>query len=189
MTRNVKRFLAGSLLSLTPSIAFAGQIELGYPDLLSERGEYVSLSEGAVQIPVRKGPSVASVAPAIEDLFVLNQTGVNITRAVQILTGTIVGIWGTNPVTTGTYGGYQISAPAPTPAPPTLIQQYYYTVDPANPAGSKTCVWRVEVVDNAGACNAQVFFGTYGGAVCTVDAAQSFIDPVTCQTQIVTIMQ
>ncbi|CAM4442183.1 hypothetical protein MYXA107069_13390 [Myxococcus xanthus] len=47
----------------------------------------------------------------------------------------------------------------------------------------------MEVTDNAGACNAQVFFGTYGGAICTVDAAQSSIDPVTCQTQVVTNMQ
>ncbi|NVJ09637.1 hypothetical protein HUW63_30990 [Myxococcus sp. AM001] len=186
MTRNVKRFLAGSLLSLTPSLAFAGQLEYDFPDFLTQRGEYVSVREGVVQIPVRKGPSVEAIGPAIEDFFVLNQTGVDLTLGLQILTGTFNGIWNTHPVPTGTYGGFQVSAPAPTPM---VVQQYYYTVDPANPSGSKTCVWRVEVSDVAGACSAQVFFGTYGGAVCTVDTAQSIIDPVTCQTQIVTNMQ
>ncbi len=42
MTRNVKRFLAVSLLSLTPSIALAGQNEFGDLDFLSQRSEYVS---------------------------------------------------------------------------------------------------------------------------------------------------
>ncbi|MFP2909223.1 hypothetical protein ACLESD_30120 [Pyxidicoccus sp. 3LFB2] len=186
MTRNVKRFLAVSLLSLTPSIALAGQVDYGFPDVLSQRGDYVSLREVAVQVPTLKGPAAQSVAPAIEDFFVLNQTGVSVSLGLQVLTGTLNGIWGTNPVPTGTYGGFQVSAPAPAP---TFSQQYYYTVNPANPAGSKTCVWRVDVSDVAGSCSAQVFYGTYGGAICTLDAAQSFIDPVTCQAQIVTIMQ
>ncbi|GEL72561.1 hypothetical protein [Myxococcus virescens] len=186
MTRNVKRFLAGSLLSLTPSIAFAGQIELDFPDFLTQRSEYVSVREGAVQLPVRKGPSVESIGPAVEDFFVSNQAGVDLTLGIQILTGTYNGTWNTHPVPPGTYGGFQVGAPAPAP---TVVQQYYYTVDPVNPAGSKTCVWRVEVTDNAGTCGAQVFFGTYGGALCTVDETQSSIDPVTCQTQVVTNMQ
>ncbi|WP_426756679.1 hypothetical protein [Myxococcus sp. Y35] len=186
MTRNVKRFLAGSLLSLTPSLALAGQVEQ-YPDFLSGRDEYVSLrAESAVQVPVRKGPSVESVAPALEDLLVYNQTGVDIYLGIQVLTGTLNGVYNPYPVPHANYGGFQVSAPAPTPL---IAQEYYWTVDTANPAGAKTCVWRVEVSDVGGSCSAQVFYGTYGGAVCTLDGAQSFIDPTTCYTQIVTIMQ
>ncbi|MCP3141930.1 hypothetical protein [Pyxidicoccus xibeiensis] len=186
MTRNVKRFLAVSLLSLTPSIAFAGQVEFGFPDLLSQRDEYVSLREEAVQVPVRRGPAVQSIGPALENLLVLNQTGLNISLGLQVLTGTLNGVFNPYPVPTANYGGFQVSAPAPAPL---IAQQYYWTVDPANPAGAKTCVWRVEVSDVGGSCAAQVFSGTYGGASCTVDAVNSFIDPTTCQTQIVTIIQ
>lgn len=186
MTRNVKRFLAASLLSLTPSIALAGQVESGFPDLLSQREEYVSLRAEAVQVPTRRGPAVESIGPAVEDFFVLNQTGLNIFLGLQVVTGTLNGVYNPYPVPTANYGGFQISAPAPAPM---FAQQYYWTVNSANPAGSKTCVWRVEVSDVGGTCSAQVFFGTYGGAVCTLDAAQSFIDPNTCQTQVVTVIQ
>ncbi|RKH64750.1 hypothetical protein [Corallococcus aberystwythensis] len=184
MTRNVKRFLAASLLSLTPSMAFAGQVELGFPDFLSQRNEYVSVREGAIEIPVGKG--VASVGPAVEDLLVINQSGANISLGLQVLTGTLNGVYNPYPVPTANIGGFQVSAPTPAPS---FSQQYYWTVDPANPAGAKTCVWRVDVSDNAGVCSATVYFGTYGGALCTVDAAQSFIDPNTCQAQIVTVIQ
>ena len=183
MTRNVKRFLAASLLSLTPSIALAGQAEFGFPDLLTQRDEYVSLRGEGVQVPTRRGPPVASIGPALENLFVFNQTGLNISLGLQVVTGTFNGVFTPYPVPTATLGGFQVSAPAPAPL---IAQQYYWTVDPANPAGAKTCVWRVEVSDVAGVCSAQVFSGTYGGAVCTVDTVQSFIDPNTCQTQIVT---
>ncbi|WNG59966.1 hypothetical protein F0U59_38535 [Archangium gephyra] len=187
MTRNVKRFLAASLLSLTPSIAVAGQVESGFfLDLLSQRDEYVTLREVAVQIPVLRDAPAASIAPALENLLVLNQTGANISLGLQVLTGTLNGVFNPYPVPTANIGGFQVSAPAPTPL---VAQQYYWTVDPANPAGAKTCVWRVEVSDVAGSCTAQVFFGTYGGAVCTVDAANSFINPTTCETQILTVIQ
>ncbi|MFE8596324.1 hypothetical protein KYC5002_12745 [Archangium violaceum] len=187
MTRNVKRFLAASLLSLTPSIAFAGQVESGFfMDLLSQRDEYVTLREVAVQIPVLRDAPAASIAPAVENLLVLNQTGANISLGLQVLTGTLNGVFNPYPVPTANIGGFQVSAPAPTPL---VAQQYYWTVDPANPAGAKTCVWRVEVSDVGGSCSAQVFFGTYGGAVCTVDAANSFINPTTCETQILTVIQ
>ncbi|WNG19298.1 hypothetical protein [Cystobacter fuscus] len=187
MTRNVKRFLAASLLSLTPSIAFAGQVEAGlFLDLLSQRDEYVTLREEVVQVPVLRNAPVASVAPALENFLVLNQTGANISLGLQVLTGTLNGVFNPYPVPTATYGGFQVSAPAPTPL---VAQQYYWTVDPANPAGAKTCVWRVEVSDVGGSCSAQVFSGTYGGAVCTLDAVNSFIDPTTCQAQIITSIQ
>lgn len=186
MTRNVKRFLAASLLSLTPSIALAGQVESGFPDLLSERDEYVSLRPEGIQIPARRGPAVQSIGPAVEDFFALNQTGLPISLGLQVVTGTLNGVYNPYPAPTGNYGGFQISAPAPAPL---FAQQYYWTVDPANPAGAKTCVWRVEVSDVGGVCSAQVFFGTYGGAICTVDTVNSAIDPNTCQALIITGIQ
>lgn len=114
MTRNVKRFLAGSLLSLTPSIAFAGQIELDFPDFLTQRSEYVSLREGAVQVPVRKGPSVEAIGPAVEDFFVSNQAGVDLHLGIQILTGSFNGTWNTHPVPPAPMVGFR-SAPPPPP--------------------------------------------------------------------------
>ena len=186
MTRNVKRFLAASLLSLTPSIAFAGQGEFGFPDFLSQRDEYVSVREGAVQVPTRRGAPVESIGPAVEDFFVLNRTGATLSLGLITVTGTFNGVYSPYPVPTGNYGGFQISAPAPTPL---IAQEYYWTVNPSNPAGAKTCVWRLEVSDVNGTCSAQLFYGTYGGAICTLDGAQSFIDPTTCQAQIVTNMQ
>jgi hypothetical protein len=186
MTRNVKRFLAATLLSLVPSIALAGAGEYEFPDYLSQRDEFVSLREGAIQVPVRKGPSAESVGPALENLFVFNQTGLNISLGLQIVTGTFNGVFNPYPVPNANLGGFQVSAPTPSP---TVVQQYYWTVNPANPAGSKTCVWRLEVSAATGSCSAQVFFGTYGGAICTLDTVNSFIDPTTCQTQIVTGIQ
>ncbi|QRK10068.1 hypothetical protein JQX13_08215 [Archangium violaceum] len=176
MTRNVKRFLAASLLSLTPSIAFAGQVESGFLDFLSQRDEYVTVREGAVQVPALRNGPVASIAPALE----------NFSLGLQVVTGTFNGVFNPYPVPTANYGGFQVDAPAPTPL---VAQEYYWTVDPANPAGAKTCVWRVEVSDVGGSCSAQVFYGTYGGAVCTLDEANSFINPTTCETQIITIIQ
>ncbi|NOK20032.1 hypothetical protein [Corallococcus carmarthensis] len=184
MTRNVKRFLAASLLSLAPSVAFAGQVELGFPDFLSQRNEYVSVREGSFEIAQVKGG--ASVGPALENLFVSNQSGATISLGLQVVTGTFNGVFSPYPVPTATLGGFQISAPTPAPS---FSQQYYWTVNPANPSAAKTCVWRVDIADSAGTCTATVYYGTYGGAVCTVDAANSFIDINTCQAQIVTIIQ
>ncbi|MFB1484441.1 hypothetical protein [Corallococcus sp. RDP092CA] len=184
MTRNVKRFLAASLLSLAPSVAFAGQVDLGFPDFLSPRNEYVSVREGAFEIAQVKGG--ASVGPAVENLLVSNQSGVNISLGLQVLAGTFNGVFNPYPVPTSSVGGFQVSAPTPAPS---FSQQYYWTVDPSNPAAAKTCVWRVDVADSAGTCTATVYYGTYGGAICTVDALNSFIDPTTCQAQIVTIIQ
>ena len=186
MTRNMRRFLTGSLLSLAPSIALAEQPAFQDADFLFPRNEYVSVKDGAIQIPVRKGSSMESVDPATQDFYVYNLTGATLALHIQSLTGAFIGIRTPYPVPPFSYGGFQISAPAPAPV---VVQQYFWTVDPVNPAGSKTCVWQVEVSDIGGSCAAQVFFGTYGGAICTVDGAQSFVDPTTCQTQIVTNMQ
>lgn len=183
MTRNVKRFLAASLLSLAPSVAFAGPADLGFPDLLTQRNEYVSVREGAVEITQVKG---ASVGPAVENLLVSNQSGANISLGLQTLNGTFNGVFNPYPIPTSSVGGFQVSAPTPAPS---FSQQYYWTQDLANPATAKTCVWRVDIADVGGSCTATVFFGTYGGAICTVDALNSSINPTTCAAQIVTIMQ
>jgi hypothetical protein len=137
---------------------------------------------------VLRGAPGQSIGPALENLFVQNQTTSTLSLGLQTITGTFNGVFTPYPCPPGSLCGYQVSAPAPV-APNPVVQQYYWTVNPSAPATSKTCVWRVEVSDNAGSCAATVFFGTYGGAVCTVDAARSFIDPVTCQTQIVTNIQ
>ncbi|RKG90302.1 hypothetical protein D7W82_04320 [Corallococcus sp. CA049B] len=184
MTRNVKRFLAASLLSLAPSVAFAAPADLGFPDFLSQRSEYVSVREGAFEVQQVKGG--ASIGAALENFFVSNQSGATVSLGLQTINGTFNGVFTPYPVPTATLGGFQVSAPAPAPS---FSQQYYWTVDPANPAGAKTCVWRVDIADSAGTCTATVYYGTYGGAICTVDNANSFIDINTCQAQIVTIMQ
>ncbi|NVJ24426.1 hypothetical protein HUW62_24670 [Myxococcus sp. AM011] len=188
MTRNVKRFLAGSLLSLIPSIALAGQVEHGFPDLLAERTEYVSLRPEGVQVPVREGAGGNSVAAANEDLLVFNNTGLTLSLGIQVLTGTLNGVYNPYPCppALGSLCGYQVAAPAPAP---TVTQQYYWTSNAANPGAGKTCIWQAVVTDTAGSCTAQVFFGTIGGAICTLDAVNSFINPTTCYAQIVTIMQ
>ncbi|MFY2562966.1 hypothetical protein ACN469_35560 [Corallococcus terminator] len=186
MTRNVKRFLAGSLLSLMPSIALAGQVEHGFPDLLSERNEYVSLRPEGIPLPAREDAGGQSIGPALENLLVTNQTGVNIALGIQVLTGTLNGVFNPYPIPNLQLGGYQVSAPAPTVAAP-VIQQYYWTVNAAAPATSKTCVWRVEITDVGGVCTGTVFFGTYGGATCTVDPL-SFINPTTCLAEVRTFI-
>jgi len=181
------RFLAGSLLSLAPLSALAGPVvDFRFPDLLSQRDEYVSIREGAaIQLPSRRGASAQAVGPALENLMVVNQTGVNISLGIQILTGSLNGVYNPYPVPTAHQGGFQVSAPAPTPTVP-VVQQYYWTVDAMNPAGAKTCVWRVEVIDFSGVCGGTVYYGTYGGALCSIDMDESRIDPITCETRIVT---
>ncbi|NMO13402.1 hypothetical protein HPC49_19050 [Pyxidicoccus fallax] len=186
MTKKMRCLLTSSLMSLAPSIALAEQTAILDADFLSPRHEYVSVKDGAIQLPVRKEPSEAFVDPATQDFFVYNLTGATLALHIQSLTGAFIGVRTPYPVPPLSYGGFQISAPAPAPV---VVQQYAWTVDPANPAGSKTCVWRVEVSAVGGSCTAQVFFGTYGGAVCTVDSTLSFVDPTTCQTQLVTNMQ
>lgn len=103
MTRNTMRFLAGSLLSLAPLSALAGPVvDFRFPDLLSQRDEYVSIREGAaIQLPSRReGTGGRSIGPALENLMVVNQTGVNISLGIQILTGSLNGVYNPYPVPT-----------------------------------------------------------------------------------------
>ncbi|WP_163869219.1 hypothetical protein [Myxococcus eversor] len=92
------------------------------------------------------------------------------------------------PVPHFTFGGFQINSAAPFPGSP-AIHQYYWTVDPFNPANAKTCLWQIEVSDVGGSCSAQVRFSTFGGAICTIDTTYSYIEPTTCEALIVTDMQ
>ncbi|AKQ65878.1 hypothetical protein A176_002790 [Myxococcus hansupus] len=185
MTRNVKRFLAGSLLSLTPAIAFAApQTAADFPNLLGERTEYVSLRAESVEVPVRKGTSTNLVARALQDHLVLNQTGATTYLGISILSDTLVGVYNPYPLPTGNYGGHRVSAPAPTPGAP-VINQYYWTDNQAAPASGRTCLYEVAVSDVGGSCSAQVAFLSYNGAICTFDAGLSWINLTSCEAQIV----
>ncbi|MFP2924901.1 hypothetical protein ACLESO_06730 [Pyxidicoccus sp. 3LG] len=190
MTRNMKRFLAATLLSLTPSAALAEQY--GFEGLLFERNEYVSVQpEETIEIPVRRGGGTSALlATTVDTFFIANWTGVN------------------------TFPGYSIVG-TPNPLPPNPLppvaapsisgyfqmivnpvartQIYYYTTNAADPTGAaKTCRWQLNItVDAAGVCSGTLNQAAFGnqGVLCTLDTAQSFIDPTTCQSQIVTAIQ
>lgn len=184
MTRNMTRFLAGSLLSLAPSSVLAGPVDFAFPDLLSQHDEYVSVREWTLQVPPMDGAPVESLGPALEDFFVFNQTGVDVHLGIVSLTGTLNGVYSPYPVPTGSPGGFQVSAPTPP-----LVQHYYWTVDPGNPAGAKTCLWRVEVMSASVGCTALVTYASYGGAICTLALGSSGIDPTTCAMRLATYIQ
>ncbi|AKQ65877.1 hypothetical protein A176_002789 [Myxococcus hansupus] len=185
MTRNVKRFLAGSLLSFVPSFALASPLTAAdFPNLLSERTDYVSLRVESVDVPVRKGPSTALVMRALQDHYVFNQTGATTYLGILILDDTFDTMHLPYPLPTGNYGGYRVSAPPPAPGTP-VIQQYYWTDNPSAPASGRTCLYEVAVSNVGGTCSAQVAFLSYNGAFCTLDAAQSWIHPTTCEALIV----
>jgi len=185
MTRNVKRFLAGLLLTLAPSSTLARQVEFAAPALPSEGDEYVSVKEGVFQVPTRQGGPVATIGPAAESNYVLNQTGAYVYLGLGLITGGFGGMLLPYPVAQANHGGFLINSAAPFPGSP-AIHQYFWTVDPFNPANAKTCFWQIEVSDVGGSCSAQVRFAAYGGATCTIDGALSFIYPSTCEAWIVT---
>ncbi|NMO22812.1 hypothetical protein HPC49_42885, partial [Pyxidicoccus fallax] len=88
------------------------------------------------------------------------------------------------PLPAGSTARFLLTAPTPP-----VTQTYYYTNNAADPANGKTCIWQLVVSVTNNLCSAQINWGTYGGAICTIDAANSFIDPNTCQSQIVTSIQ
>lgn len=188
MSRNVKRFLAVSLLSLTPSLALAGQHEFGDLDFLSKRDEYVSIRQESVQLPVRSQDG-AAVGPAYQTFYIANWTGLN-TYPGYSLTGSLL-VAPPNPLPpvapNGISGYFQLYAPTPP-----VTQTYYYTTNPADPTGAaKTCRWQLVVNNSNGLCTAQLHQAAFGtqGVLCAIDTAQSFVDQNTCQAQIVTIIQ
>lgn len=194
MTRNVKRFLALSLLSLTPSVALAAEQQAyGDFDILFQRSEYVSVSKvETFELPARRLDGGASLATTSDDNFYIgNWTGVN------------------------TFAGYSlVGSPSPLPPSPlapvaspningyfrmvlaaqTHSQTYYYTTNPADPAGAaKTCRWQLNVTFDpiTATCTGTVNQAAFGnrGAICGFYGSQSFIDPSTCYAQIVTSIQ
>lgn len=186
MTRNVKRFLAVSLVSLTPSIALAGPVEFGNLDFLSQRGEYVSLQSGSVEVPVLRDAPSQSAVSALEDFYVSNITSPAVSlSAGYSLTATAVYLLPPDPLLPSTTGRFLLQAPIPP-----VTQIYYYTDNATDPTLGKTCVWQLSVTADAnGLCTAQLNWGSYGGAICTLDGANSFVNPNSCETRIVTTMQ
>ncbi len=181
MTRNWNRFLAGSLLSLVPSIALAAPLTAAdFP----ERPDYVSIRAESIEVPVRKGSSTALVARALQNHLVLNQTGTGTYLGITLLTDTLIGEYDPYPIPCGSYGGHLLSAPRPTPGSP-VIQQYYWTDNPTAPASGRTCLYEVEVYDIGGSCAAHVSSSHYNGANCPFNMLMSWIDTATCEVQIV----
>ncbi len=191
MTRNLKRFLAVSLLSLTPAAALAEQHAYGDFDFLSPWEGYVSiLPEETLQLPARRlnGGAASLAANTLNTFYIANWSGVNVSRGYYSLVGT------PNPlppnslpaVTPPALSGYfELIVPAQTSL--TQLYSYAYTF----PGGSKGCVWRLVVTFANGVCSATIDQPDLGAqsAVCRIDPTLSGIDPSTCQTQVTTIIQ
>ncbi len=180
MTRNVKRFLAASLFSLAPSIALAGPAEAGDLGFPFQLHGYVSAREEGIQVPSRKGAS-EFMGPAVQDYYNLNLYSSGI---YQFYIGTDVPFpYTPNPVLSNNWGGFRVMPSLPG------AQTYYWTTNPAAPAVGPTCLWQVVYSFNNGVCQAVLNQATHGGAICTFDGAQSFVDSSTCSAQIVTYFQ
>lgn len=77
------------------------------------------------------------------------------------------------------------------PAAQSWSQVMSYTTNLSSPVGnSKACSWVVSVTFN-GSCTGNASAAPLGlqGAVCGIDSSRSFIDPATCQTQVVWTIQ
>ncbi len=191
MTRNVKRFLAVSLLSLAPSVALAEQYQDGDIDFLSNPSEYVSAREEQTFKVAELAGGDASLAPAsTQNYYFGNWTPVTVSPGYS-LTGTpnpnLPGPMA--PVAVGT-----LNLAFGMISNPPVTQTYYYTTEPLTPtsATAKTCRWIFNIIANPdNTCSAtinQAAFGG-GGAICTFYPSLTFINPTTCQAQIATSMQ
>ncbi|RKH33993.1 hypothetical protein D7Y13_16625 [Corallococcus praedator] len=190
MTNNVKRFLAASLLSLMPSVALAEHYDIS--GLLAHRGDYVSLRPTeTIQLPSGRLEGAATLAgTTVDTFFVANWTGVN-TFPGYTLTGT-PNILPPNPLAPtappSISGVFQMGVGQLTP----VTQTYYYTTNAADPTGAaKTCLWQLNVTVSGTVCSGTLNMTAYGnqGVLCSIDTAQTFVDPATCQAQVVTIIQ
>ncbi|WP_163865064.1 hypothetical protein [Myxococcus eversor] len=175
MTRNVKRTLAVFLLTLAPMSGATEPLDFGFT-----RGEYVSTpTTQTVELPARRGDSTA--APRILALtqyyYVLNLTGSTVWAG-----GTLIPQL-TSPVPNGGMGMTQL------PFIPPSTETYYYTTNLSGPA--KTCVWQFVVTTSGGLCSGTINQSSTGmlSAVCSIDVSNSYIDPVSCDTQVVTVIQ
>jgi len=189
----MKCFLAVSLLSLTPSLAFAEQYDFGDLEFLSTRAEYVSIRpEETIQLPVRRSEGAPSslLASTSDNFYIANWTNAD-TFPGYSLVGTPNPLPPNplRPTAPPSISGYfQMILPEPM----THTQVYYYTTNAADPTGAaKTCRWQLNISYTNGVCSGtinQAAFGTMG-VVCSLDTTQSFIDPSSCYAQIVTAIQ
>jgi hypothetical protein len=190
MTSNVKRLLAASLLSLVPSLAFAEHYDPA--GLLDSRQEYVSL-RGEEVFQLRSGRvdgGQALAATTTETFYVANWTGVNTFPGYSLtaLSATLP----PNPLAPtappSISGGFQLTVNALT----NYTQVYYYTTNAADPTGAaKTCRWQLNVTVTNGVCAGTINQSAFGtqGVLCGLDTVNTFVDPATCQAQVVTYIQ
>ncbi|MCY0998757.1 hypothetical protein OWM54_16580 [Myxococcus sp. MISCRS1] len=167
MTRNVKRLRAFALpLSLAPTSGLAEP----------------SWTETFV-LPAR--PSTPGAMPLLcmawQEYYVLNLTGVTVSSS-----GTL-----TPPFPNFVAAGGFASAGVFTNLPGT--HQYLFTTNPSDPLGAaKTCIWQFSVTrDSNGVFSGVINQASAGnqGVLCTIDPTQSYFDPSTCRSQVVTYIQ
>ena len=193
MTRNVKRFLAVSLLSLAPSIAAAEQFDFGGVDL--EHHALVGpVKTETFELPARHAEGGSSLlANPIQRFYVGNWTGANASFGGNLF-GISLDVAPPNPLgpvtKPGVSGYFQLTV-----APATSVTQtYYYTTNPAAPTGAaKTCRWILTVTYDAATatCSAtvnQTAFGT-AGVICTLDTTNTWVNPTTCDAQVVSALE
>jgi hypothetical protein len=170
VTRNVMRFLSLCLpLSLAPTGALAEPFS-GQP---TETFVLPSRLTGAA-------PS-SLLMYAQQDYFVGNFTGA-IIETYSNFTPPI-----SSPTPNGNFATGSLMAWIP------VTQFYYSTTNTADPTrNAKTCVWQFAVaIDSSGVCTGTLNQAAYGdqGPICTIDSANSYIDPVSCRSQVVTYIQ
>ncbi|SES98205.1 hypothetical protein SAMN05443572_101750 [Myxococcus fulvus] len=170
MTRNVKRLLAFALpLSLAPTSGLAEPFGPSWTETLV--------------LPSR--PSAPGAMPLLcmawQEYYVLNLTGAT--------------VWSSGPLTPPfpilvAAGGFA-SAGVSTSIPGT--HQYLFTTNTLDPYGrAKTCAWQLSVaLDSNGVYAGVIHQASAGnqGVLCTIDSAQSYFDPSTCRSQVVTYIQ
>lgn len=175
MTRNVKRSLAVVLLTLSPMSGATEPFDFGFT-----RGEYVSTATTqTVELPARRGDSASPARFALtQSYYVLNLIGSTVFAG-----GTLVPQL-TTPLANGGWGTTQFSFTPPS------TQTYYYTTNTGS-GPARTCIWQLAVTLSGGVCSGTINQSAIGSPppLCTVDTANSYIDPVNCDTQVVTIIQ
>ncbi|MFY1827637.1 hypothetical protein ACN47A_17080 [Myxococcus fulvus] len=163
----MKRLLAFALpLALAPTSALAEPFSPSWTETFV--------------LPSRRSETNASLW-AQQDFYVGNFTGVTL-----FTEGTLTPPFPTT-VTAGNYGWASVLTWIPGG------HTYTYSTDLGNRTGNaKTCSWQLVVtLDSNRVCSGvlqQAAAGTQG-VQCAIDSAQSFIDPVTCQSQVVTYIQ
>ncbi|NVJ20588.1 hypothetical protein HUW62_05040 [Myxococcus sp. AM011] len=174
MTRNVKRSLAVILLTLAPMSGATEPFAFGFP-----RSEYVSTpTTQTVELPARRGDSASPARfTLIQSYYVLNLIGSTVFAG-----GTLVPQLPT--LLNGGWGMTQF------PFMPPSTHTYYYTTNTGS-GPAKTCVWQFTVTRTGGLCSGTINQSALGSPppVCTVDTANSYVDPVSCDTQVVTLIQ